>query len=1024
MTLITCPVLRGMVTLNRDAFRVTVPLAALAVPVRQVGKFMQALSPDLLNIPRLRNVVDPPPPPPATATATATATSNGASTDVSVEQQQQQQQKQQAGRKLVLLRREAIAAFSPLENAPAGTIAPVSTVMQHLSSESQTALAELLQPASAPSSVELTRYDLQIGYDHFTAEEILRSILPEDAVVQTSFEQAGHIAHVNLRDELLPYKSLIGQVILDKASRIRTVVNKLNVIETKFRTFPLEVIAGEGSPDNLETDVYENGCHFHFDFAKVYWNSRLHTEHARLVKMFGKGEYVCDVMAGVGPFALPAAKGKQCVVHANDLNPESFAALSDNIKRNKLGRYIAAFNMDGREFVRTAFKQLYEKQKRGYDHVVMNLPATAIEFLDAFKGVYSDFNGVQEFEDKVKMPMIHVHCFSNAGAHFEDEEGGDPTGEKEQAAKRHDVCERVAKAMGGCEIENDAETTVHNVRSVAPKKDMLCVSFRLPKGVAVGEYGMYDPSIYQEDDAAAHAKESHEEHFKGDKDKQQQERQRQRQQADESVEAVYSQLAHFVSSSSSVGSAATEDLREFVSDRCNLARILSRCNWSVEEASASLSKTIAWRLEYSLSDKRLALAQSTAYNPRSATSINLDSNGRPVITFNCGVPSAKVATVAAAVEMDWMSRLAVCLDDARQILRTCHSVSLSNPTALPFMCPSEAGLIVDLTGAPSSLMGVDTFSAVADVVTNHFPGIIGAVMVVGHSWSHSAMWAVFKNTLSKEAVKRIAFMKESELVRMLTKSLPEPPLTPSQLVFRRAQLSPLAPLSQLSQLPAQPVSGISSTNTSAANPKDNTVPKPSRRAQLVARMIALANRLHITQQLMVAVENAVVPAVNRSHPQLLHSVVMAATKHTQSALSMVDRITDLSSLLAGLSISSSASAATTAVATTTTAATIASAASSTALSAITSKATGRNIATFRVLSSQSRGVAAAIKTVSWTMAVLVRDGWMKWLRLLGRTWWLRLLKRHLSIIVYWLCAFIVWHSSISDSIALITSTTF
>lgn len=38
-------------------------------------------------------------------------------------------------------------------------------------------------------------------------------------------------------------------------------------------------------------------------------------------------------MAGVGPFALPAAK-QGCVVFANDLNPESYQWLKNNIERN------------------------------------------------------------------------------------------------------------------------------------------------------------------------------------------------------------------------------------------------------------------------------------------------------------------------------------------------------------------------------------------------------------------------------------------------------------------------------------------------------------------------------------------------------------------------------------------------------------------------------------------------------------------------------------------------------------------
>jgi len=112
----------------------------------------------------------------------------------------------------------------------------------------------------------------------------------------------------------------------------------------------------------------------------VYWNSRLHTEHERLVHGFHKGETIVDMMAGVGPFAVPAAK-KGCVVYANDLNPDSHAALVENMKRNKA--QADCFNLDGREFARSVFHQRYASSPKGkiVDHVVMNLPASALSFL-------------------------------------------------------------------------------------------------------------------------------------------------------------------------------------------------------------------------------------------------------------------------------------------------------------------------------------------------------------------------------------------------------------------------------------------------------------------------------------------------------------------------------------------------------------------------------------------------------------------------------------------------------------------
>lgn len=85
----------------------------------------------------------------------------------------------------------------------------------------------------------------------------------------------------------------------------------------------------------MDVEVKELDCTFRFNYSKVYWNSRLSTEHERLVGLFQPGEAVCDVMAGVGPFAVPAAK-RQVFVWANDLNPDSYESLKDAVVRNKV----------------------------------------------------------------------------------------------------------------------------------------------------------------------------------------------------------------------------------------------------------------------------------------------------------------------------------------------------------------------------------------------------------------------------------------------------------------------------------------------------------------------------------------------------------------------------------------------------------------------------------------------------------------------------------------------------------------
>jgi tRNA G37 N-methylase Trm5 len=48
-----------------------------------------------------------------------------------------------------------------------------------------------------------------------------------------------------------------------------------------------------------------------------------------------------DVFAGVGPFAIPAAR-KGCTVVANDLNPASYHWLQHNVSLNKVADKVSA----------------------------------------------------------------------------------------------------------------------------------------------------------------------------------------------------------------------------------------------------------------------------------------------------------------------------------------------------------------------------------------------------------------------------------------------------------------------------------------------------------------------------------------------------------------------------------------------------------------------------------------------------------------------------------------------------------
>lgn len=309
-------------------------------------------------------------------------------------------------------------------------------------------------------------------YDDLDADELLRKILPKDTKeIPSAFETVGSLIHVNLRNELLPYKYWIGKVLLDKHQpRIKTVVNKVGTIETEYRTFGMEVIAGCDEEGWSEVTVKEENCSFRLDFRSVYWNSRLGGEHRRLVSLIRKEAReskretttVVDLMAGVGPFAVPLTAaclnkgGKSTTLNgtirlfANDLNPESFRYLKINAADNKCEN-LSCFNKDARSFLQEI--QNDSPQIEQVDHVIMNLPASAPEFLDAFRGWKLS-----------KRPLVHVHCFCPKSSQSDDHK---------------EAITRCEKALG-CLID---EADIHVVRDVSPTKNMLCVSFQLPEAV-------------------------------------------------------------------------------------------------------------------------------------------------------------------------------------------------------------------------------------------------------------------------------------------------------------------------------------------------------------------------------------------------------------------------------------------------------------------------------------------------------------------------------------------------------------
>ena len=308
-------------------------------------------------------------------------------------------------------------------------------------------LIEVLKETN--SSVE--NVNIKLGYQHFNVTQILRSILPEtisDTDIVSSFEIVGHIAHLNLKECHAEYKNIIGQIILDKNPCIKTVVNKTGIINSEFRFFDMEVIAGD---NDFITTTIENKIKYRLDYSKVYWNSKLGTEHSRIVHKIPTQSVVLDMFCGIGPFAIPLAK-KGCIVHANDLNPNSFRYLKINVKENKIPtENIQCYNQDGREFIKNFQKK--------FDFVIMNLPASATSFLDVFKGLFAS-SGLLN-----KEPVIFCYHFADV------------------SNAMHDSI-KAAETVLGTIIRNP---DVYMVRKTAPKTWMTCLEFQMPMDILQSE---------------------------------------------------------------------------------------------------------------------------------------------------------------------------------------------------------------------------------------------------------------------------------------------------------------------------------------------------------------------------------------------------------------------------------------------------------------------------------------------------------------------------------------------------------
>ena len=246
----------------------------------------------------------------------------------------------------------------------------------------------LMEKGSLDTSVRITS-DEQYIYIPLISDADLTELLFEDALV-TEHEFMLHEKPATLEHMLgyMPRYEVIGSIALLESGEtdleraadallqvnphIKTVLAALSPVEGEFRTRRFTFINGENTTQTVHR---EYGCRYAIDMEKAYFTPRLATERSRILEQVKDGEVIADMFAGVGPFSILIAKNRpSCRVIAIDKNPEAVKFLRHNIALNAVSN-VEAIEGDAREEVR--------KYAGIADHIVMNLPHTAQEFLDA-----------------------------------------------------------------------------------------------------------------------------------------------------------------------------------------------------------------------------------------------------------------------------------------------------------------------------------------------------------------------------------------------------------------------------------------------------------------------------------------------------------------------------------------------------------------------------------------------------------------------------------------------------------------
>ncbi|MBS7622497.1 class I SAM-dependent methyltransferase family protein [Candidatus Bathyarchaeota archaeon] len=260
------------------------------------------------------------------------------------------------------------------------------------------------------------------------------------AELPRSYDVVGDIAVLELPQNLLEHRQIVGEAVMRVDPHVKTVLAKASPVSGKYRIRDFILLAGRSS---TITEHREHGWIFRLDPVRVYFSPRLSHERQRIAAEVQPGETLVDMFAGVGPFSIVVAGVRNVrKVYGVDINPDAVTFMLQNITLNKLRGKVTAVLADA-----AAASEFLLGMA---DRVIMNLPADSDRFIPQACRLLSEGGGV-----------IHFYTFTS------------------EESPREAVLENVRRSVECAGRRVVRVEAVKDVRPVAPREWQLAIDIRV-----------------------------------------------------------------------------------------------------------------------------------------------------------------------------------------------------------------------------------------------------------------------------------------------------------------------------------------------------------------------------------------------------------------------------------------------------------------------------------------------------------------------------------------------------------------